>query len=363
MTKTNPWSFQDVGFLTGKELTLAGIRAVSTDFGNAKMKENNSARVGLHFFYTTVNKEGKKQILSGFAHLGAWNNQLKPTKNRKGFIIPNGADRPGFEKGSELHMYLEALINLDFPKELVSDMSDWTGLLGTKLILGEKPVKNQRRAKKSVDPDDQGAPVKERTTEIPVKIVLLPSDNPKFKPLTDEQIDEHIEERKNKAKARKAADSDDDEDVEVETEDEEEAEDDDADEEEESEEESEEEESDDEDGGEEEEEEESEESDDESSDDEESEDDEEEEEAPAKKPAGKADPYAVKAANLVRQVLKGKPKGLAAADLAKAIHPLVKDEDKKTKAEVLKRVQTSSFVEKVKNVVVKNGKARLAAAE
>lgn len=356
MAKNSLLNFQDVGFLTGKELTLAGIRAVSTNF-NGKLKEG-SARVGLQFFYKYKNRDGKTLIMSGFAHLGAWNNNLKPSKNRKGFIIPNGADKPGVEKGSELHMYIEALVNLDMPKEVFEDMSDLSGMLGTVLMLAEKPVKNQRRAKKSVDPDDAAAPAKERTTEIPVKIVLLPGDNPKFKPLTDEQIDEHLEEKSKRSKARKAASSsDDDEDVEVETDDDE-AEDDDA------EDKDDDADSGDESGGDDDDDNEDAASDDdadEGGDGEDSSDDDSSDDEPEEKPEPKAaNPHAVKAADLIRRALKGKKAGLSVADLARAIHPFVKDEDKKTRAEVTKLVQTSSFVERVRNVSVKNGKVKLA---
>lgn len=320
----DPSTFVKRGFMTGREITLAGVRAVSR-----ATRSGDSSRSGIQFLFEEKGRDGERRIISGFAHMGAWGDQLVPSENGKGLSPAKGADKPFVEAESELGFFNAALLAAGFPKKEMT--GNYQKYVGTVLVLEEKTLPSFRR-KKSVDPDD-AAPVKEYKTEVPSKIVTLPSDNDGYKGLTEKEITAHLKERQDKIDARRSAASDADA-PETSTDEEEtpapvkkakkapkveEPEEDSF-----------------EDGDDEEEETPAA----EESDDEEEEEDEEE------------NPANTLAAKLILKVLKAEKK-VKGSQLLQKVHPLLAGTDKKVTAAVLKLVQSPKFIAAVDGVTVK----------
>lgn len=197
----DPSTFVKRGFMTGREMTLAGVRAVER-----KTRSGESSRSGIQFLFEEKDRNGEKRIMSGFAHMGAWGDQLIPSENGKGLSPVKGADKPFVEAESELGFFNAALLAAGFPKKLMT--GNYQKYVGMVLVLEEKTLPSFRR-KKSVDPDEAAVAVKEYKTEVPSKIVTLPEDNSGYKGLTEKEITAHLKERQDKMEARKAASSED----------------------------------------------------------------------------------------------------------------------------------------------------------
>jgi len=191
----NPETFISRGFMTGRTLTLGGVRA-------GIKKAGESGRVGMQFFFTEVAKDGERRILSSFLHDGAWGDQMKPSDNLKGLVPEAGADKPFVEKDSPLGLFNTALKQAGCPAKLQT--GDYSKLIGMELVLEEKALPSFKR-KKSVDPDEKAAPAKEYKTEVPSKIITLPADNADYVKLTEKEITKHLKEVEDKRSARKAA--------------------------------------------------------------------------------------------------------------------------------------------------------------
>lgn len=326
----HPSTFVDRGFLTGRTLTIGGVRAVATNF-NGKLKDG-STRVGMQFFFTEEGRDGEKRILSGFPYLGAWGDQLAPADNLKGLVPVAGADRPFLEKSSELALFNAALTAAGCPAKL--QMGNYQKLVGMEVVLEAQTMPEIRR-KKSVDPDEASAPAKPRTIEVVSKIVTLPADNADYKALTEKEMTAHLAEKADKSAARRAAAGEDAPAV-VSAEDDDEpkptkkaakkapvVEDED--------------------------------------DDEEvaapaaggfSDDDDEDEDEDGDDDAAASDPAAALASKLILQVLKAEKKVKGSALLQK-VHPLLVGTEKKLVAKVLPLVQSPPFIASIPGVTVK----------
>jgi len=191
----DPKTFISRGFMTGRTITLGGVRA-------GTKKAGESGRAGMQFFFTEVAKDGERRILSGFLHDGAWGDQMQPSDNLRGLVPVAGADKPFIEKDSSLGLFNTALAQAGCPPKLQT--GDYSKLIGMELVLEEKSLPSYKR-KKSVDPDEAGAPAKEFKTEVVSKIVTLPADNEGYVPLTQKEITAHLKEREDKRSARQAA--------------------------------------------------------------------------------------------------------------------------------------------------------------
>jgi hypothetical protein len=325
----NAKSLVERGFMTGRDLTLGGVRA------DVRETKGGSKRVGMRFFFTEVGKDGERRILSGFMHEGAWGDQMEPSDNKRGLVPVSGADRPFVEKASALGMLNASVEAAGMPAKLMTgDYSKWVGMV---CQLEEKALPSFRR-KKSVDPDEPQTAVKEYKTEVVSKIITLPGDNEGYTKLTEKEITAHLKEISDKSAARKAAAGGDEEPAEepVESTDDEEpvkpkreakpapveddddvvtSDDDDAIT-----------------------------SDDDSTDDDITTDDEEPEADPAEAAASKAILKALKAAG------KG---GIKAANMLQKIHPLLTGTDKKTVQKVQKLAVSRSFLTGLDGVTIK----------
>lgn len=193
----NPGTFVDRGYLTGRILTVAGVRAASRPLKNAE-----SARVGIQFFFTEISKDGERRILSGYMHDGAWSNQMRPSDNLKGLVPESGSDRPFVEKNSRLGLFNTSLASAGCPPALMN--GNYAKYVGMEVVLEEKTLPSFKR-KKSVDPDEAAAPQKDFKCEVVSKIVTLPADNKEYVPLTEKEVTTHLKETADKASARKAA--------------------------------------------------------------------------------------------------------------------------------------------------------------
>jgi hypothetical protein len=192
----NAKSLVERGFMTGRDLTLGGVRA------DVRETKGGSKRVGMRFFFTEVGKDGERRILSGFMHEGAWGDQMEPSDNKRGLVPVSGADRPFVEKASALGMFNASVEAAGMPAKLMTgDYSKWVGMV---CQLEEKALPSFRR-KKSVDPDEPQAAVKEYKTEVVSKILTLPGDNEGYTKLTEKEITAHLKEISDKSAARRAA--------------------------------------------------------------------------------------------------------------------------------------------------------------
>lgn len=312
-----PSEFVEGGFLTGRQLTIGGVRTSTTDF-NGKLKEG-STRACLQFFYTEIGRDGEKRIQSAYPLPAAWGDQLQPSDNKKGFVAAPGATKPGIEKNSDLGAYLMALVTAGCPAKLLAS-GNYQKLVGTVVVLGEKEMEIR---KKSVDPGEKKKADK-RTIEVPVQVVTLPADNPDYKGLTEKEIDAYLADLKQKSEAKRAARGEGGEiagfaDPEAEAEP-------------------------------------------------------EAEEAPKKKKGGFADddddqPTTKEpeednsddelAASLVIKVLKKEKGAITGAVLLQKVYPLVAGMDKKQRAAVLEKVQDGEWVATVDGVSVNGNKVKL----
>lgn len=193
----DPTTFVDRGFLTGRPVTIGGVRA-----SVRPLRSGDSARVGMQFFFTETGKDGERRILSGFMHDGAWSDQMKPSDNLKGLVPESGADRPFIEKNSPLGLFNAALKAAGCPVALLT--GNYAKLVGMEVILESKTLPSFKRAK-SVDPDEQAAPKREFSTEVVSKIITLPADNAGYKGLTEKEMTAHLKEREDRRSARQAA--------------------------------------------------------------------------------------------------------------------------------------------------------------
>lgn len=324
----NPGTFVDRGFLTGRVLTLGGVRAASRP-----LKSGDSARVGMQFFFTEVAKDGEKRILSGFMHDGAWSDQMRPSDNLKGLVPESGADRPFVEKNSPLGLFNTSLASAGCPPALMN--GNYQKYVGMEVMLEEKTLPSFKR-KKSVDPDEAPAPQKDFKCEVVSKLVTLPADNKDYTPLTEKEITAHLKEKADRSSARKAAASSEDEPTEAVASDDDEdparapkkgkgkkaapVEDDD---------------------------------DDAAPDSFGDADDDDDEPAAADEPEEDESEENALAAKLILKVLKAEKKVKGSALLQK-VHPLLAGTEKKLTAKVLKLVQSPKFIAGIDGVSVKN---------
>lgn len=317
-----PSSAVDTGYMTGRKLTIGGVRVDTTDF-RGKLKEGSKA-ITVQIFYTETDRNGKKRILSALPFVAGWNDRIMPSPNRDGFVAAKGATQPGPDMRSEWIAWAKAATSAGIPEKLLG--GSMKKLVGAEVILVTIPAP-ERRAKKSVDPDEK--PREARTIEVIGEVVTLPLENQEYKGLSDKEIDNFLAERTERSAARKAANSQEDESpAKTADDDDEEAEE--AEETEEAEEESEEEEA-----------EETEEV--EEAEEEEAAEEEEEEKAPKAKTVS---PEASKAARAaVTKLLTGKK--MEAQALVQKAHAQFANLDKKVRGEALKLVQSAGFLQKI----------------
>lgn len=182
---SDPSTAVERGFLTGRPLTIGGIRAIS-------LETAKSSLALVQVFFTEM-VDGVRRIINARYRYG-WGDNVIPSKDRKGFVGAPGAARPGLEIGSEWHDFTLALKAHDCPTKLLS--GPLTNLLGMAVELVSKP---QRAFKKAIDAE---AKQEVRMFAVPGEIVTLPADNSNFTPLTDKEIDKYLADRAAKRAAR-----------------------------------------------------------------------------------------------------------------------------------------------------------------
>lgn len=332
-----PSSAVDTGYMTGRKLTIGGVRVGTTNF-NGKLKEGSLA-ITVQPFFTETDRNGKKRILSGLPFVAGWNDRIAPAPNRDGFVAAKGATQPGPDMRSEWVAWAKAAVAAGIPEKLLG--GSLRKLVGAEVILTTIPAP-ERKARKSVDPDEK--PREPRTIEVIGELVTLPSENKEYKGLSDKEIDAFLAERTEKSAARRAARSEEDESP-AKGGEEEEAE---AEENAEAEEESAEDET-------EEVTEETEKAEEEEAEEEASDDD---DEAPAPKVQAPSAEATKAATAAIKKVLTGKK--MDASLLLQKVHPYIVNLDKKVRAEVLKLVQSAGFLQKL-GVKINGNKVSLAA--
>lgn len=333
----------DTGYMTGRKLTIGGVRVGSTDF-NGKLQKGSLATT-VQIFYTETDRSGKKRILSNLPMVAGWNDRIVPAPNRDGFVAAPGATNPGPAMNSEWVLYAKSAEAAEVPTKLLA--GSLKKLVGMEVVL--TGVTLPERRKKSVDPDEK--PREPRQLEVIGEVVTLPSENKEYKGLTDKEIDKFLEERSAKSAARRAARGEEDESPAKAEDADEDEEDKDGDADEDSSD------DDDEDADE-----------DETTDDDEdaadadadSDDDDDDEPAPAPAKEKAASSEAEKAArSAVKKLLTGK--SMDAQSLVQKSHAQFANLDKKVRPEALKLVQSSGFLKGI-GVVINGNKVKLPAA-
>lgn len=164
------------GFLTGRNLTVGGVRVTQSPEGYGK-KGNHMTFVTLYF--KSENDEGVSENYSQ-KYLAGWSDSVIPSKDGLSLVAPKNASRPGVQKGSPFYIFCADLMSCGYTGKMAGPL---TSLNGLEFEAGSK---TEERKKKSVDPDE--APKREFPFVVPVNILTEPSDNKGFKPLTDKEI-------------------------------------------------------------------------------------------------------------------------------------------------------------------------------